>query len=262
MLPTYMSNVDVAWGGLVKRADFEEAKNRFNKLMRHYPKELREHDESYRNIRNIGAGSLIGSVALPPVYNYFGGHVPDEDLSKLQRHADSMNVSLHKETRRGAAYDPNFQQVHYNQRAGAGTVAHELGHAQQHVDGAMHKTPHILSRRYMNKKIPSLAALAVAYGSDNEALAGTAGLGNLAIAAPTLMNEIDASFKGSRLLKNLGIKGRLGAFVGLPSYMVSAGLPAYMYGARKQQGHFDPDYVARKAKAEDKFRRYAQSLGT
>jgi hypothetical protein len=50
---------------------------------------------------------------------------------------------------------------------------------------------------------------------------------------PTIASEIDASARGAAILKKLKVRGRLGAFVGLPTYLMGATTPLWAYGGKK-----------------------------
>jgi hypothetical protein len=108
-------------------------------------------------------------------------------------------------------------------------LAHEMGHAEQGTT----------FRRLagLGKGGSGLGGL-LSLWSDHEDFARYAGIGGSAAMLPTLLNEFDASRRGSRLLKQVGEKSmlkRLKAFAGMPTYALGATLP---YAAYKLKDYF------------------------
>lgn len=123
-------------------------------------------------------------------------------------------------------------------RSSPSILAHELGHASQ----AARKT---LSYRLRNpaKVLGSIvgpAGVLLSKDEDQAKLwAGGASLSTL----PMIYNELDASRRGSNILKQLKHPSvtkqmRRGAFIGVPTYAAAALSPWAMYLARKQLGGY------------------------
>ena len=109
-------------------------------------------------------------------------------------------------------------------------LAHEMGHAEQ--GRAFRRLAGL------GKGVSGLGGL-LALWSDHEDFARQAGIGGSLAMLPTLVNEFDASRRGSRLLKQVGeasMLKRLKAFAGMPTYALGAMLP---YGAYKVKDYFD-----------------------
>ncbi len=115
-----------------------------------------------------------------------------------------------------------------------GVLAHEIGHQQQlrHLTGPLY---------HAGKMLPGGAALYSGLTSD-EGHAKKAAIAGTLAAAPMLAAEIDASRRGSKLLKNAGMKGlrRLTPFVGVPSYAAVAAVPMATYKIKKAMGGYKP----------------------
>ena len=69
--------------------------------------------------------------------------------------------------------------------------------------------------------------------SDDERIAALSGIGGTGLMTPTVIEELRASARGARALKKLGIRGRLGSFGGVGTYMGAASLPLIIYLLRK-----------------------------
>jgi hypothetical protein len=111
--------------------------------------------------------------------------------------------------------------------------AHEVGHVLQKPTMAKAMTKKLLLKSSM---LGAGAAL-VGTGSQHDKTAtGIAGLATAA-ALPTMVNEIDASAKGYRVMRKLGA-GRVNsakAFIGVPTYASVASIPALAWAARKMR---------------------------
>jgi hypothetical protein len=153
-------------------------------------------------------------------------------------------ISLNKNT--GSAYYPSGTTGSGNPMIGLarkggkrrlGTLAHELGHASGKP-----------FRGYISQGggLGRYAPLAAIMGtsSTNEPIAAASALGGTAMMVPTLAEELRASLRGARKLKQLGLgglRGRLGAFAGLGTYAGMASLPAISYLSNKRLGLYDKD---------------------
>lgn len=107
-----------------------------------------------------------------------------------------------------------------------GTIAHEMGHALQSkrlVSAAAHTTP-------LLRGAALLPAIDAATREDSNGGAGA--VLATALNAPLVAAEVDASYRGSKLLGG-SLKNRLTAFRGVPTYLMAAATPALAYGAIK-----------------------------
>lgn len=111
-----------------------------------------------------------------------------------------------------------------------GILAHELGHATGGKG--------MLWANRIGKQMPHLGIMGALFSRDennsrNMALGGTVG------SLPMMASEIDASRRGASIMKNLKLKGRLGAYVGLPTYAALASTPMLAHYGKKYFGGFD-----------------------
>lgn len=107
-----------------------------------------------------------------------------------------------------------------------GTIAHEMGHALQSkrlMSAAARATPYLRGSAL-------LPAIDAAMRDDSDGGAGAI-LGT-AMHLPVVAAEVDASYRGSKLLGG-SLKNRLTAFRGVPTYLMAAATPALTYGAIK-----------------------------
>jgi hypothetical protein len=107
-----------------------------------------------------------------------------------------------------------------------------------------HEVGHILQKPTLIKSLPRLAGnyapLAAVGGligteRENDKKAAIIAGAGTAMALPTLVNEVDASARGYKVMRKLGASRMraAGAFVGLPTYGAMAAIPALAWGGRK-----------------------------
>jgi len=119
----------------------------------------------------------------------------------------------------------------------AGSAAHEAGHYLVHS-----KSPNKWKWLGASRNLSALSGLPVLFSDDptTGAVAATAGS---ALALPTLVDEIQASAKGSSMMKQLpnnpGMFKRLKPYIGVPSYAAFAASPWIMYYIKKLLGSYD-----------------------
>ena len=144
-------------------------------------------------------------------------------------------------------YDPNLNRVttgQFGKTPHPGIMAHELGHQEQ-FGGPKPRTK-LNKMQGISRRIGPLATLPLII-ADREDTAGTwAGIGT-AVQAPTFMHEMDASMKGRKIMMDaaaktgnkLGFVKSLGAFKGIPSYLLALASPYLIYKWLKRQGHYE-----------------------
>jgi hypothetical protein len=117
-----------------------------------------------------------------------------------------------------------------------GLLAHEVGHATQ-PRFLRHPLGHMTG-----KLAPSVAGLYATATGDEQRAKKAAIVGGLA-AAPMLASEVDASVRGSRLLRKAGVKGlrSLSPGFGLPTYAAVAAAPYLAYRTKKALGGYRPE---------------------
>jgi len=117
----------------------------------------------------------------------------------------------------------------------AQVLAHEYGHAKNNelyrklFGGRIGANTFLIGGMAIPARLgaPALGAVstgATLLGNDDVALA--TGLAGLGAGAPLVAEETLASARGALALKKLGMGGKLKAFIGLPTYIMDASLPA------------------------------------
>jgi hypothetical protein len=146
----------------------------------------------------------------------------------------------------------------FNARLGLdpSVLAHELGHIQQHqAKGIRRMLTGIGLKRNVWKNTEILGLLGALYAQDEDHARFGAMLGS-ASAAPVLWNEIDASRRGSKLIRDAAANSskqvirRLGrrAYLGVPTYGMAAALPWLTYAMRKRFGGFREEGLEKQAR--------------
>lgn len=154
----------------------------------------------------------------------------------------------------GASYHPRTNTVN-SPKGNYGFLAHELGHAEQYKNPLYRKTVAPLSK--LGRIAGGFGALAPIF-TDNEQEAKRNSIIAGAMQVPTLVEEIDASRRGSRILNNqiknkpvaMGTKaGKLGQalmkmrpYVGVPTYALAAMTPYLLYKYYKSRGMYEGTY--------------------
>tara|TARA_R100000329_G_scaffold39838_2_gene37282 strand:- start:697 stop:1425 length:729 start_codon:yes stop_codon:yes gene_type:complete len=154
-----------------------------------------------------------------------------------------------------ASYNPKTHTVNAP-RSNYGILAHELGHAEQYKNPLYRKTIAPLSN--VARRIAPFGVLAPIL-SDNEEDARKNSIAAGAMQIPTLIEEIDASRRGSNILSQhmlnkpalQGAKGtsrmaqaltKLRPFAGVPSYLFAAAAPYLMYKYMKGRELYEGEY--------------------
>lgn len=126
---------------------------------------------------------------------------------------------------------------------GYGILAHELGHLQS----SMAKIKGMKFLIGAGPVLTGASALLPARAKTEEGALLGAGLGSLTM-APRLVEEVGASYRGAKLLRQAGLaggptlKGKLGLlkpFIGVPTYVAGSTLPFAVYGVKKYRGGYD-----------------------
>jgi len=154
----------------------------------------------------------------------------------------------------GAAYHPRSNTVNAP-KGNYGFLAHELGHAEQYKNPLYRKT---LAPFSAAGRIAAQFGVLAPILTDNEQEARRNSIVAGAMQVPTLIEEIDASRRGSNILKKqmaskpavLGTKTsklgqalmRLRPFVGLPTYAMAAMTPYLIYQYMKNRGLYEGEY--------------------
>lgn len=126
--------------------------------------------------------------------------------------------------------------------ASNGTLAHELGHILQAnairkklgATGVKFNNLIYKAGKDLNSLLGSVALIAGLTNAEDDTVRNI-GLAGSAVTLPRVGEEIAASIRGAAKLKKLGLKGKLAAFYGVPSYMLGATLPMMPWLSRKMQ---------------------------
>lgn len=121
-----------------------------------------------------------------------------------------------------------------------GTLAHELGHVLQHeaikkklgLKGIKLNTALYGAGQKLGELLGGTALLTSLFNVDDDTVRNI-GLAGSASMLPRIGEEIAASIRGAAKLKKLGLKGKLSAFYGVPSYLIEAAMPMMPWLARK-----------------------------
>lgn len=114
-------------------------------------------------------------------------------------------------------------------QATPGIIAHELGHALQHRAWWPIRTAANIAAGYTS--LPILF-------SDDENKARRAANVTTGLGAVTLANELEASIRGARMMAKNKIPGRFKAFLGIPTYLLTALMPQIAYKTKKHFGGY------------------------
>lgn len=154
-----------------------------------------------------------------------------------------------------AHYDPKTHTVNAP-RSNYGVLAHELGHAEQYKNPLYRKTIAPLST--IGRAVGKYGILApILTDNEQEARRNAKIAGVMQI--PTLVEEIDASRRGSRILSKhtakkpaiIGSKSggalarammKIRPFAGIPSYLLAATAPYLIYKYMKGRGLYEGEY--------------------
>lgn len=114
-----------------------------------------------------------------------------------------------------------------------GVIAHEIGHLEQ-SKFLRHPVVH------GGGKAALTAGSILAPLSSNERHAKTAAIASAGLALPLLASEVDASVRGTRILRKAGVRGikSLSPGIGLASYGAAAAAPYIAYRIKKSLGGY------------------------
>lgn len=135
----------------------------------------------------------------------------------------------------GPHYNPVNRSIALDIGQRPGVVAHEIGHALSH------KMPLAKARYGLMTAGKGLSALAPMYSAltSNRERARAAAAAGTGLMLPTLGEELLASGIGSKLLRSRGLKGRLAAFMGIPTYLAASAVPWLTYKTKDWLGGYD-----------------------
>jgi hypothetical protein len=118
----------------------------------------------------------------------------------------------------------------------ASAIAHEVGHA---LAPKWVFNPSTIARSQQAARLGTLFGSLGALFSRDETNSRNAALAGTAANLPLLALETDASIRGANILKRLGARSRIGAFIGLPTYALTAGIPLGAHYIKKLLGGFE-----------------------
>ena len=147
----------------------------------------------------------------------------------------------------GSHYNPRTNSVVMAQRGNnpnAGVLAHELGHAQQFKNPSS-----LLNKGAKYSRLANMFGLTTAplwIAEDESTAKKWAGIGT-ALSAPNFIHEMDASWKGRKMLleaasksgNKLGLLKSLASFKGVPSYLMALAAPMMIYKYLKSKGQYN-----------------------
>tara|TARA_R100000742_G_C4241988_1_gene61522 strand:+ start:13 stop:771 length:759 start_codon:yes stop_codon:yes gene_type:complete len=163
-----------------------------------------------------------------------------------------------------ASYNPKTHTVNAP-RKNYGILAHELGHAEQYKNPLYRKTVAPLSK--FGRIAGQFGALAPVFTDNEEEARRNAKIAGV-MQIPTLVEEFDASRRGSRILSDqmaknklkpaiagknairtakkvsplVGAMSKLRPFVGMPTYLLTAAAPYLIYKYMKSRGLYEGEY--------------------
>lgn len=203
-------------------------------------------DDDYDFIRQNVAPSVAGlGLGIPQFV--LGMHVrnldstPGENSKKVLKGMERIWKKMGLERMKGSAaedlHGPHFNPVFNTINAtedNLSILAHETGHAKNHatIKKWLGK-PGVWAKNiaYGSGKLGMLlggagASLAALGGADDDTVRNI-GIAGTAATAPMLAEELAASARGANMLRKLKapMKSRIGAFVGLPTYLLGAASP-------------------------------------
>ena len=168
----------------------------------------------------------------------------------------NMGVNIPKWTDTFSAnYNPKTHTVNAP-RSNYGILAHELGHAEQYKNPLYRKTIAPLSKV---ERIAGQFGVLAPILSDNEEDARRNSITAGAMQIPTLIEELDASRRGSRMLNRHMVNKpairsaksggalakammKMRPFAGIPSYLLAAAAPYLIYKYMKGRGLYEGEY--------------------
>jgi hypothetical protein len=168
-----------------------------------------------------------------------------EQMEALKKVWDKLGVTYEGTTLasllNGPHFNPSTNSIH-STVDDLGILAHETGHAKNFNDvaklGKLAQKLHMASYgagRVGTAAGTIAASLAAAVGADDDTVRNIGLLGS-GSSVPMLAEETLASIRGAKLLnaiKGVPFKGKLKAFVGLPTYLSAAAAPMAPWAAFK-----------------------------
>lgn len=177
-----------------------------------------------------GSRRLFGKKVVLPHANK---PVPanDEALEGFQKEWDKLGIT------RGRHAIPHYHPASNSVNVlydNLGVLAHETGHAKNfnNIKNMLGRTGSNIHQLLVHMAKPGMkygtgaAAAAALLDADDDTVRNI-GLAGSATLMPRLLEETAASVRGANLLRkiNAPMKSRLGAFMGLPTYMLGAATP-------------------------------------
>ena len=201
-------------------------------------------DAILRTIGAVGLGPMstvsVGGVYIRNVFDpaVYKTNTPHEDMvfERLKRDAlasgkvHAINSSPLSDIPGRLGVDSAGNRIIEMNNRNPGVLAHEIGHAPHVKPVQFAQGPWAGPLKQLGNISAMLANASAGSDGDNAALAATV-LGT-APHLPGVFQEIGASRRGAQLLRAQNMRGR-GAFIGLPSYLLSALVPSASYAASR-----------------------------
>ena len=194
----------------------------------------------------------VNNAAVPFFKNYKGvdpGDVGHDLANKLTQFAESKGMTVNPLDRLSSEFMPQSARdasylvrpgknpaITYGTHRNASAIAHEIGHA---LAPKFVFNPYTIGLSNAARNIGGGLGTVGALLSRDEANSRRSAIAGSLAQVPSLGIELDASIRGARLLRNLGAKSGMGAFVGLPSYALMAAAPLGAHYTKKLLGGFE-----------------------
>lgn len=194
----------------------------------------------------------VNNAAVPFFKNYKGvdpGDVGHDLANKLTQFAESKGMTVNPLDRLSSYFLPESARdasylvrpgknpaITYGTHRNASAIAHEIGHA---LAPKFVFNPYTIGLSNAARNIGGGLGTVGALLSRDEANSRRSAIAGSLAQVPSLGIELDASIRGARLLRNLGAKSGMGAFVGLPSYALMAAAPLGAHYTKKLLGGFE-----------------------
>ncbi len=184
----------------------------------------------------IGSGATLGYAGGMERLANRNAKNNKEIVKKLRDIAEKkgMKVNQNMPYHVLSHYDPNTSAIATKNPASPKILSHEIGHG---MSWGKAKNKALKTNIYRGSKaLGPLAGLIPLLSTDKET-AQKGAIAGYGLSLPMLAEELKASHKGSKLLKGLG-KSKWGSYLGIPSYLLTAGYPAITYKVKDMLGGY------------------------